>query len=126
MARLTGTTTTEVNASRIQSARRYAAEWGHIVLLKGAHTIVAAPDRRLATLPFALPSLATGGSGDVLAGTIAAMLAQGLLAFEAAVCGAYVHGHAGLLMFRIVGPSGTVASDLVKQLPTALQQLYNQ
>ncbi|OIO91005.1 MAG: NAD(P)H-hydrate dehydratase [Anaerolineae bacterium CG2_30_64_16] len=126
MARLTGATAVEVNARRIQTARRYAAEWGHIVLLKGPHTVIAAPDGRHAVLPFALPSLATAGSGDVLAGSIAALLAQGVPTFEAAVCGAYVHGHAGLLMFRAIGLSGTVASDLVGQLPTALRQLYSQ
>ena len=84
MARLTGMTVRDVNARRIENARRWAAEWGHIVLLKGPHTVIAAPDGRTAVLPFALPVLATAGSGDVLAGAIVAMLAQGLPAFEAA------------------------------------------
>jgi NAD(P)H-hydrate epimerase len=123
MARLTGTTAQEVNAQRILTARRWAAEWGHIVLLKGPHTVIAAPEGRTAVLPFAIPSLATAGSGDVLAGAIVGFLAQGLPAFEAAVCGAYLHGHAGLLALRS-SLSGTVAGDLIRQFPQALQQLY--
>ncbi len=67
-----------------------------MVLLKGPHTVIAAPTGQAAVLPFALPTLATAGSGDVLAGAIVALLAQGVQPFEAAVCGAYLHGQAGL------------------------------
>ena len=90
MGRLTGMPVDQVNARRIENARRHAAAWGHVVLLKGAHTVIAAPDGRTAVLPFALPTLATVGSGDVLAGAIVAFLAQGLPPFEAAVTGAYL------------------------------------
>jgi hydroxyethylthiazole kinase-like uncharacterized protein yjeF len=123
MARLLSTTPAEVNAARIATARRAAADWGHIVLLKGPHTVIAAPDGRAAVLPFAIPTLATAGSGDVLAGAIVGMLAQGLPAFEAAVCGGYLHGHAGLLLLRNTGPSGVVAGDILARLPEALRQL---
>jgi ADP-dependent NAD(P)H-hydrate dehydratase / NAD(P)H-hydrate epimerase len=123
MGRLTGLTASEVNARRIEHARRYAAEWGHIVLLKGPHTVIAAPDGRTAVLPFATAVLATAGSGDVLAGAIVAMLAQGLPAFEAAVVGAYLHGHVGMLIERSGGPAGTVAGDLPGRFPEALGQL---
>jgi len=124
MARLTGTTADEVNARRIENARHWAAQWGHIVLLKGPHTVIAAPDGRTAVLPFALPTLATAGSGDVLAGAIVALLAQGLPAFEAAVVGAYLHGQAGLLISRTTPWGGAVARDILASFPEALQQLY--
>ncbi len=123
MGRLTGLTASEVNARRIENARRYAAEWGHIVLLKGPHTVIASPDGRTAVLPFATAVLATAGSGDVLAGAIVAMLAQGLPAFEAAIVGAYLHGHTGMLIERSTGPAGTVAGDLPGRFPEALGQL---
>ncbi len=124
MARLTGATVSEVNARRIENARRWAAQWGHIVLLKGPHTVIASPDGRTAVLPFALPALATAGSGDVLAGAIVALLAQGLPAFEATFVGAYLHGQAGLLITRATPLVGAVARDILARLPEALQQLY--
>lgn len=124
MARLTGMTARDVNARRIENARRWAAQWGHIVLLKGPHTVIAAPDGRTAVLPFALPVLATAGSGDVLAGAIVAMLAQGLPAFEASLVGAYLHGQAGLLISRTATLVGVVARDILASFPEALRQLY--
>lgn len=124
MARLTGMTIAEVEARRIENARRYAAEWGHVVLLKGAHTVVAAPDGQTGVLPFALPTLATAGSGDVLAGAIVALLAQGLAPYEAAVTGAYLHGQAGLLILQTAGVGGAVAHDIIDQFPRALRLLY--
>jgi NAD(P)H-hydrate epimerase len=87
MARLTGLDAHEINARRIETARRWAGMWGHVVLLKGPYTVIAEPGGRTAVLPFALPALATAGSGDVLAGAIASMLAQGLQPFEEAACG---------------------------------------
>jgi len=123
MARLTGTTTNEVNATRITTARYWAAAWGHVVLLKGPHTAIGAPDGRVAVLPFAVSTLATAGSGDVLAGTIGAMLAQGLAPFDAAICGGYLHGHAGVRIARSDIRAGVVAGDLVAQLPEALRDL---
>ena len=124
MGRLTGATVGEVNARRIENARRWAAQWGHIVLLKGPHTVIASPDGRTAVLPFALPALATAGSGDVLAGAIVALLAQGLPAFEATIVGAYLHGQAGLLITRTTPLGGAVARDILASFPEALQQLY--
>jgi NAD(P)H-hydrate repair Nnr-like enzyme with NAD(P)H-hydrate dehydratase domain len=94
------------------------------VLLKGAYTVIADPEGRAAVLPFANPVLATAGSGDVLSGAIVAMLAQGLPAFEAAVCAAYLHGQAGLLILRSGTPAGAVAQDLIDRFPEALGQLY--
>lgn len=110
-------------ADRWGVASRMAREWGHIVVLKGAFTVVAAPDARTLVLPFANPALATAGSGDVLAGAIAGLLGQGLAPFEAAVCGAYLHGLAGELARRAIGPAGVVASDLLTRLPQAARDL---
>ena len=124
MARLVGTTAEAINRARIETAQRYAAAWGHIVILKGAHTVIAEPAGRTAVLPFALPWLATAGSGDVLAGAIVALLAQGVPAYEAAVVGAYLHGHAGLLAQRTLGPAGAVARDFIEHFPMALRNLY--
>jgi len=124
MARLTGSSPEAINALRIESARRYAETWGHVVVLKGAHTVIAEPGGRAGVLPFALPVLATAGSGDVLAGAIVAMLAQGLPPYAAAVCGAYLHGHAGLIVQRDVSIAGVIARDFISRLPEALRHLY--
>ena len=94
------------------------------MVLKGAHTVIAEPGGRAGVLPFALPVLATAGSGDVLAGAIVAMLAQGLPPYEAAVCGAYLHGHVGLILQREVSVAGVSARDLISRLPEALRHLY--
>jgi NAD(P)H-hydrate repair Nnr-like enzyme with NAD(P)H-hydrate dehydratase domain len=104
-------------------ARDMAAEWSAVVVLKGAFTVIAAPDGRLVVLPFANAGLATAGSGDVLAGTIVGLRAQGLGAFEAAAAGAYLHGLAGELARADLGNMGMVAGDLPPRLPLALQRI---
>ena len=123
MARLCGCSTQEVRADRLGLARRKAAEWNVVVLLKGAYTVVAAPDGRVVVLPFANPALATAGSGDVLAGAIVGCLAQGVAPFEAAVLGGYLHGLAGELARAEIGEAGVVAGDLLGRLPGAIRQL---
>jgi hydroxyethylthiazole kinase-like uncharacterized protein yjeF len=121
MARLMGVKTAEVQADRPRIAKEMAAEWGHVVLLKGAYTVVAAPDGRAVILPFATPALATAGSGDVLAGAIVGLLAQGLTPFDAALTGAYLHGLAGSRVNQEIGSAGAVASDLLPRLPEVLR-----
>jgi NAD(P)H-hydrate epimerase len=123
MARLTGLDSAEINDTRIATAISYAKKWSQVVVLKGAFTVVAAPDGCATTIPFANPGLATAGTGDVLAGAIAGMLAQGLSTFHAAICGAYLHGLAGEIATRQLGTAGILAGDLLPALPVAISQL---
>jgi NAD(P)H-hydrate epimerase len=121
MARLMDVSLSEVKEmERVELARRQAAEWGCVVLLKGAHTVVAAPDGRCALLPFANPALAVAGSGDVLSGIIAALLGQGMGSYEAAVLGGYLHGAAGTAAGL---ESGLLAGEISDQLPLVRQRL---
>ncbi len=123
MARLTGKSTKEVQAARLEIAGQMAVKWCQTVLLKGAHTVIAAPNGRMMVLPFANPALAKGGSGDVLAGAIVALRAQGLGPFEAAVAGGYLHGLAGELAREQLGATAVVAGDLVGFLPMAIREV---
>ena len=123
MARLLHCSIAQVEADRIGAARQAAAEWGVTVLLKGAYTIAAAPDGRVRVLPFANPALATAGTGDVLAGCTAGLLAQGLAPFDAAALGAFLHAAAGHLAAEELGEAGVVAGDLLPLLPKAIHTL---
>ena len=121
MARLMGTSLEKVRASdRIDLAREKAAEWGCVVLLKGAFTVIAGPDGRCAVLPFANPALATAGSGDVLSGIIASLLSQSVLPFEAAVLGGFLHAAAAELSGV---DAGLLATEIADWVPEALDTL---
>lgn len=123
MRRLTGQESATPEAERQALARRYAEEWGHVVVLKGAFTVIAAPDGRVVISPFANAGLASAGTGDILAGTITALRAQGLKAFEAAAAGVYLHGLAGELLREQAGDAGLAASDVARILPEVLWRL---
>jgi NAD(P)H-hydrate epimerase len=123
MARLMGCAIGDVQADRVAAAQSQAAAWGQVIVLKGAYTVVAAPDGRTAIEPFANPGLAKAGTGDVLAGAIVALRAQGLDAFEAATTGAYIHGLGGELARTEVGEAGMVAGDVLASLPQACQHI---
>jgi NAD(P)H-hydrate epimerase len=124
MARLTGLTIDAVEADRWGVAARHAALRNAVVALKGAHTVIAEPGGQLAVLPFKTPALAKAGTGDVLAGVIAGLLAQGVSAFDAALAGAYAHGLAGRWLGDERGARGVSASDVARVgIARALQML---
>ncbi len=126
MARLTGLSVAEIQADRLKIAQRMAAEWQKVVVLKGAYTVIAAPDGRAKLNPSANPGLASAGTGDVLSGAIAGMLAQGLSPFDAACCGVYLHSAAGEMVKEELGDAGMVASDLLPVLPKVIKRLKGQ
>jgi ADP-dependent NAD(P)H-hydrate dehydratase / NAD(P)H-hydrate epimerase len=111
------------DAARVAAALDAAATWGSVVVLKGARTVIAAPDGVVAIAPFENPAMATGGTGDVLAGAIGALLAQGLEPFAAARLGVYLHGMAGDAGRERFGDAGMLASDLPDGLATARRRL---
>jgi hydroxyethylthiazole kinase-like uncharacterized protein yjeF len=120
--RLTGLSPEEVAEDRVGHARKAAAEFKCTMLLKGSRTVVAEPDGRATVNPTGGPYLASGGTGDVLTGVIAALLARGLGSPEAAMAGAFVHGLAGRMAAGEIG-EGIVASDLLPRLPRVIALL---
>jgi hydroxyethylthiazole kinase-like uncharacterized protein yjeF len=125
MSRLVGTDTKTVQADRLGTAERYAALHEVVVTLKGADTVVAAPGQPSHVDRHHIVALATGGTGDVLAGLIGSLLAQGLSARDAAIAGVTVHAQAGLMVQARRGRAGALASDVVDTLPAA-QELLRQ
>lgn len=111
------------DAARLVAARDAAATWGHVVVLKGARTVIAAPDGAAAVAAFENPALATGGTGDVLAGTIGGLLAQGLAPYAAARLGVHLHGMAGEAVRHRVGDAGLLAGDLPFEIARARHRL---
>lgn len=123
MARLLGSSTADVQADRAGAARDLVDRTGATVLLKGYRTLVCSPTGALAVNPTGNPGMATGGTGDVLTGLIAALLGQGVQATSAARIGAFLHGEAGDLAAEAVGETALIASDIVWHLPAALRQV---
>jgi NAD(P)H-hydrate epimerase len=122
-ALLLGSTPAALNRDRPAAARRLAAETGAIVVLKGAASVVATPEGLLAVNPTGGPALASGGTGDVLTGVIAGLLAQGLPPREAAALGVFVHGHAADRLAVRRGAVGLLAGEVAEALPDALRAL---
>jgi NAD(P)H-hydrate epimerase len=123
MARLSSVTTGEVQADRIGEARRLAAGYDVVIVLKGARTVIAAPDGRVSINPTGNPGMASGGMGDALAGIVGSLLAQGIDAFEAAEVATFWHGHAADRVAARRGEAGLTASDVIDELPSALAEL---
>jgi len=123
MARLTGMTVDEVQADRSGIAQKMAAEWHKTIVLKGAHTVIAEPTGQTRVSHVANAGLASAGTGDVLAGAIAGLVAQGLSLFDAAACGVYLHGMAGEMVKASLGDAGMIATDLLPELPQAIRRL---
>ena len=122
-AALLGGRPAELNRDRPGAARRLAEATGCTVVLKGAATVVATPEGRIFVNPTGGPALASGGTGDVLLGMLAGLLAQGQPADEAAVLAAFLHGFAADRIAERSGPAGLLAEDLARELPAAAQAL---
>jgi hydroxyethylthiazole kinase-like uncharacterized protein yjeF len=123
MARLTGKTIDAIGSDRVSAARKAAKEWGAVMVLKGAKTVVAHPDGRTSEDPHEVPALATGGTGDVLAGIIGGLMAQGSDPYSAAVTGVYIHAAAGRRLAQRFGDSGLLAGDLLLEIPQVMNVL---
>ncbi|GAC1328456.1 MAG: hypothetical protein NVSMB17_03890 [Candidatus Dormibacteria bacterium] len=123
MARLTGLTVEQVQAEREEVALQFAREWRQVVVLKGARTVIAEPGGEVRVNPHGNPALATAGTGDVLAGIIGGLLAQGLDRFEAAVTGVFLHGATGDEARARMGDAGVLASDLLALIPITIRDL---
>lgn len=123
MARLLGSSVEEVQSDRLGHATQYAQRTGSVVVLKGAGTVVAHPDGRARLSEFASAVLATAGTGDVLAGFIVSLIAQGMDPFDAAATGVYLHTECGRQLETAVGPATAVAQDLLRALPDTRKAL---
>ncbi len=124
MSVLTGLKVENIQADRLEIACKFAKDWGHVVVLKGAFTVIAASDGRTTTIPVATPALAHAGTGDVLAGLIAGLRAQGMEAYDAARLGAWVHAQAGLAAAVVQGSTAAVlAGDVLEAVADVLAEL---
>jgi hydroxyethylthiazole kinase-like uncharacterized protein yjeF len=123
MARLIGSDTASVNRDRVGVARSFAEKHRCYLVLKGARTIIATPEGRIFINSTGNPGMASGGMGDVLAGVLGGLLAQGFSIEDALKLGVYVHGFAGDQASMIKGQMGLIASDVVDALPQSLKLL---
>jgi NAD(P)H-hydrate epimerase len=120
MAYLLDTTTEIVQGDREGAVKDLVARTGAIVVLKGYHTIIS-DGQRMVVNPTGGPALATGGTGDVLAGVIGSLIAQGMNEFDAAVAGTWLHGQAGDFAGARLGDASVIASDVIDHLPDAIR-----
>jgi len=124
MARLTGLSTQDIQRDRVNIARSFAHDHGLILVLKGDRTIVASPDGQAWVNPTGNPGMATGGTGDILTGMVAGILAQNPhRAFESVLAAVFLHGLAGDIACERLGDHSLVATDLIEALPDAFRQL---
>ncbi len=127
MSRLTGLSIADIQANRLEVARNFASKHELIVVLKGHRTLIAAPDGTVWANPTGNPGMATGGTGDVLTGVVAGLIAQHpRQALEATALAVYLHGLAGDLAMQSVGENSLVATDLLRFLPQAFAHARNQ
>lgn len=126
MSALTNLSLPEIQANRKEIALEYSKKWNHIIVLKGAITVVANPNGENFLIPVASPALARAGSGDVLAGLISGYLAQGLEPFKSAIVGCWIHAMAGLSASNTIGNSASVlAGDILSEIPSIIFNLEN-
>jgi NAD(P)H-hydrate epimerase len=121
MSRLIGQPIRSIEKKRSKAALAFAQKYHCTLLLKGAKTVVASPEKKIYTNTTGNAGMATAGSGDVLTGMIAAFVAQGLSGFEAAKCGAYLHGKAGDLAAKAKTRLSMIATDIIEFIPKAIQ-----
>ena len=123
MARLLGVSTADVQRDRIETVREFARAWGVHLVLKGATSVIGDPEGRVVLNPTGNPGMATGGTGDVLTGVIAALCCR-LEPFDAAICGAFLHATAGEQWSALVGADrGLLAHEIADRVPAALADL---
>lgn len=123
LSRLLGCSMAQIQKDRIAAARQAVQRTGAVVVLKGHHTVIAAPSGELWVNPTGNPGMAVGGSGDVLAGMIAALVAQGLSPEDAARCGVYLHGAAGDRAAARLSQHAMLPSDMIDELGGLFLQL---
>lgn len=124
-SRLTGLALDEIHSNRYEVAVTYAQKWRQVLILKGPNTLVVSPEGECRVLPFANSVLAHGGSGDVLAGLIVGLLAQGLSPFNAATLAVWLHARAAELALAEVGhAAATLPSDILRQIGKAMTSLW--
>lgn len=123
MARLLGISIEEVQRNRLEVCRKAAIQWQKTVVLKGAFTVIAEPGGRVRISSAANAGLASAGTGDVLAGAISGLAAQGIPLFDAAALGVYLHAAAGEMVRREMGDAGMLATDLLPALPKVIKKL---
>jgi NAD(P)H-hydrate epimerase len=127
MSRLTGLSIAEIQANRLEVARKFAREHELIVVLKGHRTLIASPEGTTWVNPTGNPGMATGGTGDILTGVVAGLIAQHpKQALEAATLAVYLHGLAGDLACESLGETSLVATDLLRFLPRAFARVRNE
>lgn len=122
-ARMDGSSVGDDDNERAKRAGAAAARWACVVVLKGAHTLIAAPDGRLLMAPFANPAMGTGGTGDVLAGILGSLLAQGVEPFDAGCLAVWLHGVAGEHVRERIGDAGLLAGELADEVPRIRRHL---
>lgn len=123
LSRLMGIPTAELLADRVKAVVQAAQRFNCVVVFKGAKSLIASPTGEVFINPTGNSGMATAGSGDVLSGVIAGLMAQGLSAFDAACAGVYIHGKAGDLAAAALGQAGIVAGDIRAALPLAMQNI---
>ncbi len=122
MSALTGLPVDEIQKNRIEVALEFSQKWGNVVVLKGALTVIADPSGKYLVNPVATTALAKAGTGDVLAGMIAGLVAQGLELYSASILGVWIHSQAGILAAGQLGSKASVsARDVIAAIPAALK-----
>ena len=123
MSRLTGLPIDEIQGDPLGISRFYSNKWHKVVVLKDAHTVVAAPNGDAFINDVANPALASAGTGDVLAGIIGGLIAQRVPLLSAAILGVYIHSQSASNVSKTVGLSGLLASDLLAEIPVVMEKL---